>query len=168
MNTKKINRITVEKLASLANLTKRRIWQLVEDKHLPPLKEGRLPLPDAITRLFAFYQRDGDELRRERLILCAAQRRLKEQELSFEQGKFILKDEHNAILSGLGTLTWGTVCECVERSLLEKLEQQLAALDLPPETLAKILAKAREDHFAAVDQMQRNFAASVESKKEAS
>lgn len=86
-------------------------------------------------------------------------------EREVEKGLWIKKSEHNAILSGLGTQTWDTVCESVERGLVEKLEQQLQPLEMPLEVKAQIVASAKVYHAACIDEMQKKFAASVEAEK---
>ena len=75
--------ITAEQLAGLSNLTKRRLYQLAEENKLPQPVNGQFPMLAAITALFAFYQRDGADLQREKLLKTANQRKL----LDFEVGK---------------------------------------------------------------------------------
>lgn len=87
-------------------------------------------------------------------------------EFDVAKGKYITKDEHNAILSGLGSQTWGIVCEAIERGLIEKMEQNLTAFDVPYGTKALIVERAKKDHLLMVDEMQKAFAETVEAKKE--
>ena len=83
-----------------------------------------------------------------------------------ERGKYILKTDHNAILSGLGSQTWNIVCEAIERGLIDKLENQLQTINLEQEVKVQIINRARKEHFEMVDEMQRNFAMNIESVKE--
>jgi hypothetical protein len=73
-------------LAELSNLTARRIYQLAEEKRIPPAVRGRFPTRDAVRRRFEFYQRDGETLQREKMLKTAAERKLREHELSLTDG----------------------------------------------------------------------------------
>jgi hypothetical protein len=82
--------ITISQLATLANLTPRRITQLGEEGKIPRADNGRLPMVQSIKELFAYYQRDAEQLSREKLLKTAAERRMaerKDRELAAAQNK---------------------------------------------------------------------------------
>jgi len=78
--------ITAEQLAGLCNLTKRRLYQLADEHKIPQPTNGCFPMLETITAMFAFYQRDGAELQREKLLKTAAERKLRERELATLEG----------------------------------------------------------------------------------
>jgi len=69
---------TINQLAELANLTPRRVYQLCQEKKLPPVQQGRIPMLDGIRQLFLWFARDGENLQREKLRLATAARKLAE------------------------------------------------------------------------------------------
>jgi len=81
--------IDAEKLAALANLTKRRLYQLANENKLPPPINGQFPMLASIKQLFAFYQRDGEEIQKEKLKKLTAERRMTELKLAKEQGRMM-------------------------------------------------------------------------------
>ena len=70
--------ITAEQLAGLTGLTKRRLYQLADEKKIPPADNGGFPMLETIRQLFAYFQRDGEQLSREKLRLATAARKLSE------------------------------------------------------------------------------------------
>jgi hypothetical protein len=78
--------ITAEQLAGLCNLTKRRLYQLADEHKIPQPVNGRFPMLETITFLFSYYQRDGQDLQREKLLKTAAERKLREHELALTDG----------------------------------------------------------------------------------
>jgi hypothetical protein len=81
--------ISIEQLAGLANLTKRRLNQLADDNKIPQPTNGIFPMLATITALFSFYQRDGEEIQREKLKKLTAERKITEQELDVTTGDLI-------------------------------------------------------------------------------
>jgi hypothetical protein len=81
--------ITINQLASLANLTPRRIVQLGEEGKIPRPENGRLPMVQSIKELFAYYQAEGQTLQREKMLKTTAERKLREHELGVTEGKLI-------------------------------------------------------------------------------
>ena len=82
--------ITLHQLATLANLTPRRIGQLGDEGKIPKADNGKLPMVPAIQALFAYYQRDAEQMSREKLLKTAAERRMaerKDRELAASQSK---------------------------------------------------------------------------------
>jgi hypothetical protein len=79
--------IAGEKLAALANLTPRRLYQLAKDNKIPPPINGSFPMLATITALFAFYQRDGEEIQKEKLKKLTAERQMTELKLATQQGR---------------------------------------------------------------------------------
>ena len=81
--------ISAEQLAALCNLTTRRLYQLADENKIPQPTNGHWPMLATITALFAYYQRDGEQLSKEKLLKTSAERRLREHELGVIQGKFL-------------------------------------------------------------------------------
>ena len=73
--------ITTEELAGLTNLTSRRLYQMADEHRIPQPTNGVFPLLSSISALFAFYQRDGETLQREKMLKVSAERKLREHEL---------------------------------------------------------------------------------------
>ena len=59
--------IDATKLAALANLTKRRLYQLAEENKIPSAITGQFPMLETITALFVFYQNSDGEMKAEKL-----------------------------------------------------------------------------------------------------
>src|ERR1017187_4297199 len=97
-NTASPETITTNQLATLANLTPRRIGQLGEEGKIPRAENGKLPMVQSIKALFAYYQRDAEQLSREKLLKTAAERRMaerKDREAQAVQSKtWIRADDH--------------------------------------------------------------------------
>jgi arsenate reductase-like glutaredoxin family protein len=70
--------ISAAELASLANLTERRLRQLAAENKMPQPKQGRFPLPGALRDLFTYFRRDSAAAAQEKLRTLAAQRKLVE------------------------------------------------------------------------------------------
>jgi hypothetical protein len=81
--------IAADRLAELCNLTPRRLYQLAETGKIPPATNGQFPMLAAIAALFNFYQRDGEEIQKERLAKLTAERKMTELKLALEQGNSI-------------------------------------------------------------------------------
>jgi phage terminase Nu1 subunit (DNA packaging protein) len=81
--------IAADRLAELCNLTPRRLYQLAETGKIPPASNGQFPMLATITALFSFYQRDGEEIQKERLAKLTAERKMTELKLALEQGNSI-------------------------------------------------------------------------------
>lgn len=93
--------ISVEQLAGLSNLTKRRLYQLAEEHKLPPPANGHFPMLEAIKRLFDYYQQSGPELAREKLLKLTATRKLAELEVGRVTGTLCPRSEISPILRNL-------------------------------------------------------------------
>ena len=65
--------IAADQLAGLCNLTRRRLYQLAEEKKIPPADNGKYPMLETITALFAYYQTDEKNKNRQRLEAAQAQ-----------------------------------------------------------------------------------------------
>jgi hypothetical protein len=97
--------IAGEKLAALANLTPRRLYQLAKDNKIPPPINGSFPMLATITALFAFYQRDGEEIQKEKLKKLTAERQMTELKLATQQGRMAETAEvKREIVSGVGMM----------------------------------------------------------------
>lgn len=81
--------IAADRLAELCNLTPRRLYQLAETGKIPPAINGNFPMLASISALFSFYQRDGEEIQKERLAKLTAERKMTELKLALEQGNSI-------------------------------------------------------------------------------
>lgn len=94
--------ITAEQLANLSGLTRRRLYQLADENRIPQPTDGHFPMLATITALFAWFQRDGADLQREKLLKVTAERQLKELELAKIQGKYLPKEDVGRACAGLG------------------------------------------------------------------
>ena len=94
--------ITAEQLAALSGLTRRRLYQLADENRIPQPTDGKFPMLETITALFTWFQRDGADLQREKLLKVTAERQLKELELAKIQGKFLPKEEVGRACAGVG------------------------------------------------------------------
>lgn len=65
--------IAADQLAGLCNLTRRRIYQIAEEGKIPPADNGKFPMLETITALFAYYQADDKSKNRQRLEAAQAQ-----------------------------------------------------------------------------------------------
>src|SRR5690348_7499643 len=72
--------IAAELLASYSNLTSRRLRQLAAENVIPPATKGKFPMPEAIQKLFGWYQRDHESIARERLLKLRAERKIAERQ----------------------------------------------------------------------------------------
>lgn len=81
--------IAADHLAELCNLTPRRLYQLAETEKIPPASNGQFPMLATITALFNFYQRDGEEIQKERLAKLTAERKMTELDLAQAEGAAI-------------------------------------------------------------------------------
>jgi hypothetical protein len=81
--------IAADRLAELCNLTPRRLYQLAETGKIPNAANGQFPMLATITALFNFYQRDGEEIQKERLAKLTAERKMTELDLAQAEGAAI-------------------------------------------------------------------------------
>lgn len=116
--------IAGEKLAALANLTKRRLYQLAEQNKIPPATNGQFPMLASITALFAFYQRDGEQIQQEKLLKLTAERKTVELRLAKEKGLMMPVE----VARCQNARAWGFVFENLQRAENE-LPPALAGLD---------------------------------------
>lgn len=72
-NTNTPAAIAADQLAGLCNLTRRRLYQMAEEKKIPPADNGKFPMLETITALFAYYQADDKSKNRQRLEAAQAQ-----------------------------------------------------------------------------------------------
>ena len=79
--------ITAEDLGKLFSLTTRRIQQLAAEGALPRAVKGRWETVAAIMAMGKWFQRDGDEMKREKLQKLKAERELKQEELAERRGE---------------------------------------------------------------------------------
>ena len=129
--------ITVFQLASLANLTPRRIRQLGEEGKIPKPENGRLPMVQAIRELFKFYRRDSVTIEREKLLKTAAQRRLIEHALARTEGQYLTRVEVARDASDVGALLRGTLIRKLTHDFPIQAEQ-----DAPGELKAAVRTAA--------------------------
>ena len=81
--------VSAEELGKLFSLTTRRIQQLAADGVLPRAVKGRWETVAAIMAMGKWFQRDGEEMKREKLLKLAAERRIKEREDREGDGKLM-------------------------------------------------------------------------------
>jgi hypothetical protein len=122
--------ITAEQLAGLSNLTKRRLYQLADEHKIPQPVNGCFPMLETITFLFSYYQRDGQDLQRERLLKIAAERKLREHELALTDGTLIDRAEAERTMSAAMKKYHGLVRSRLERRDIKTIADFHAALGL--------------------------------------
>ncbi len=97
--------ITADQLAYLSTLTTRRLYQLAEEKKIPPADNGRFPMVETIRQLFLWFQRDGEALSREKLRLATATRKLAEMKAeeseAAQRKRWILATDHMRMISAI-------------------------------------------------------------------
>ena len=145
--------ITAEQLAGLSNLTKRRLYQLADEHKIPQPTNGCFPMLETITAMFSYYQRDGADLQREKLLKCTAERKLREHELGVEDGRLMdravaqntisaaLKRYHSIVRTRLESLEIKSITDY--HTALGLSDEHKASLrefhtDLARETVAKV------------------------------
>lgn len=142
-STKLTETITAAELAELSNLSQRRIYQLVEEKRLPPAVKGRFPLQASVRQLFQFYQRDGETLQREKMLKTAAERKLREHELAMTEGQYLKKSDVERDAVGAGRVLNAGLDNWLELRLrvkaLEKFHALPATPPLTPEQLTFVV-----------------------------
>jgi len=75
-----------------------------------------------------------------------------------ESKKFMLVTDHESSLRNFGAIVWSRFCKVVERDLIHGLREKCKAT-LPPDLCEIVIADARARHDAAVDALQKEFAA---------
>jgi tRNA-dihydrouridine synthase len=70
--TATIATIQADQLAGLCNLSRRRLYQLAEEKKIPAASNGKFPMLETIRALFSYYQADGKNLAHQRLEMARA------------------------------------------------------------------------------------------------
>lgn len=83
------NTIDQADLAKLCNLTTRRLNQLAAGGKIPHVVSRGVYPWAAINALFAYYQRDGEDIQREKLLKLTAERKMKEDDLARGRGLLI-------------------------------------------------------------------------------
>ncbi len=120
--------IKVNELASLSNLTPRRVRQLAEEGKIPKITRGKLPMPGAVVALFAHYQKVSEEMTGQRLKLLSATRETRELELDQAKGKFIERAAARAVVEGALRKYHGFVKAELENSGPQRRQKKLAEL----------------------------------------
>jgi|ERR1039458_8132005 hypothetical protein len=125
--------ITVNQLATLANLTPRRIRQLGDEGKIPKAENARLPMVESIKQLFGCYQRDSVTLEREKTLKTCAERKLRERQLATLEGTLTdARIAQNTISCALKTYH-GLVRTRLERLEIRDIVAQHVALGLSDE-----------------------------------
>jgi hypothetical protein len=88
---KSSDKISVACLASLSNLSQRRIYQLAAQNRIPQPEKGFLPEAESIRALFSYFQREREGIARERMLKVAAERRMAERKDRMEEGDAIAR-----------------------------------------------------------------------------
>ena len=135
--------ISAEQLAGLSNLTKRRLYQLADEHKIPQPTNGCFPMLETLTALFSYYQRDGADLQREKLLKTAAERKLREHELALVEGKHLKKSDVERDAVGLGRRLNAGLDRWLELRLrvmaMAKFNQRPVTPPLAPEQLTQVV-----------------------------
>jgi hypothetical protein len=93
-----------------------------------------------ITALFAYYQRDGESLQREKMLKTTAERKLREHELAITEGKFLNRNDVTRRVVGIGKILNAGLDNRLELRLrvaaLERFNQRPAMPPLTADQLA--------------------------------
>jgi hypothetical protein len=144
--------ITAEQLAGLSNLTKRRLYQLADEHKIPQPTNGCFPMLETITAMFSYYQRDGADLQREKLLKTAAERKLREHELGVMENK--LCDAKVAQMAVTGAV--------MAHHAIVKTRMDLDFARLVLERLEGLDETARQKVHDAVSEVARSVVAAIE------
>ncbi len=106
---------------SIGNLTKRRLYQLADEHKIPQPTNGCFPMLETITAMFSYYQRDGADLQRERLLKTAADRKLRELELGVADEKLMSRKIAENTISAALKQQHGIVRAELERTELKAI-----------------------------------------------
>ena len=134
--------ITAEQLTGLCNLTTRRLYQLADENKIPQSANGQWPMLATITALFAYYQRDGEQLSREKLLKTTAERRLREHELAKTEGKFLPLAEVAQACAAIGKTINGVINNRLEVRLRVTVLERLKAVEFSPPLTAEQITGA--------------------------
>ena len=152
-NTSKLAeiRITVAELAALSNLSRRRIYQLVQEKRLPPAEKGFFPLA-AVRQLFEFYQRPAETLQREKMLKTTIERKLREHELGVMENK----------LCDVKVAQLAVTAVAMKYHAIVKARMDLDFARLVLERLEGLDETARQKVHDAVSEVARSVVAAIE------
>lgn len=95
------------------------------------------------------------ELARQEIAIIERDRALHAKEA--ELGQWIRRTEHERILSGLGKEIWTSLCNLIERELVDALDKELRDLGLAEDRLSGFMELVRQRHHAAIDNLQKVF-----------
>jgi hypothetical protein len=153
----KAPQITVTELAECSNLTPRRIQQFIEDGIIHPTVKGKLDRLDALRRLFRWHQRDGEETRREKMLLTTANRKIKEREFDILSDRFIERGEATRTVVGFAR----TFNAGMQRELMKNWPQQrrekLTAMNVAPELVGEFFSWDVQESTECVCRIVRNL-----------
>jgi hypothetical protein len=146
--------ISAEQLAGLSNLTKRRLYQLADEHKIPQPTNGMFPMLATISALFSFYQRDGADLAREKLLKTSAERRIKERELAALEGTIMNAAVARATIAAALKRYHNIVRTQLERLDIKAVTDFHAALGLSDEQQAALHAFHLELARATTDKIE--------------
>ena len=115
--------ISAEQLAGLANLTKRRLYQLAEENRIPQATDGSFPMLATITALFSYYQRDGETLQREKTLKTAAERKLREHQLGIAEKQYMPTADVGRAASNIGATIRTMIIQKISRDFPVQAEK---------------------------------------------
>jgi hypothetical protein len=144
--------ITVNQLATLANLTPRRIRQLGDDGKIPKAENARLPMVESIKALFEYFQRDSATLEREKTLKVCAERKLRERELASLEGT----------LCDTGVAQLAVTAVAMKYHAIVKARMDLDFARLVLERLEGLDETARQKVHDAVSEVARSVVAAIE------
>jgi hypothetical protein len=144
--------ITVNQLATLANLTPRRIRQLGDEGKIAKAENARLPMVESIKLLFQFYQRDSVTLEREKMLKVCVERKLRECQLATLEGTLC-----DAKVAQLAVTAAVMVFHAVVKT---RMDLDFARLVL--ERLEGLDETARQKVHDAVSEVARSVVAAIE------
>ena len=143
--------IGIRALATMTNLTPRRLHQLAQERRIPTPNDGQWPMADTIQALFRYYQHTSEEYSRERVLKLAAQRKRAELDLERARGKLADKSEFaQAIYRILGPAR-----QHLEDKLVNQYPSVVSGLD--PAAIRTYSRRLMDDLLQKIQQLGAEF-----------
>jgi predicted DNA-binding transcriptional regulator AlpA len=144
--------ITLEKLTTLCNLKRSRIYQLSQEGRIPAPVRGVFTMPEVIQKLFAYYQSDFEAIARERLLHLRATRLIAERQNAIAQGEadrtLMATEDVEAMLK--------IITDCLER-IPGRLASETGISGEASNRLQTIIDEARMDAEARLKEHCKDF-----------
>jgi hypothetical protein len=152
--TKKQTSISIIELASLCHLTPRRLYQLAADDVLPRPIKGKMPCADALQRLFSWFAREPEGLRKEKLLTMVATRKTRELEFDVAEKSLINRAVATATIIGTMKRYHAFVRAEIEVHTPAARRDKLLELGVRPDVVAQFHAFDSKASMATTDRIE--------------